>query len=183
MRNVYLMLMIGFGAGLITLGFIGIALSGHIEIQRRQDWVLVGQRAGASVSSFALNISGGDYYLGVFVWVHDSAEAFYSISDASGNQIVILCLEDTDQVSEWKYSEMYFHITDSGYYTFELLNATFSNIRSNARLYQSEYVDESSFPYQSLLLVGVFSLVAGVPLAIVGLADSHVQDSKVPYQN
>ena len=109
----YRMLMIGSGAGLITLGLIGIALSNSVEVQRQQDWVLVCQRAGASVSSFTLNLSLGDYYLGVFVWVHNYAEAFYKISDASGTQVVNIRLATTDQSSEWKYHEVYFQLIDS----------------------------------------------------------------------
>jgi len=164
------MLIIGLGAGLITLGFIGIVISNRIEVQRQQDWVLVGQRAGASVSSFALNLSIGDYYLEVFVWVHNYAEAFYSVSDANRNQIIVLRLANTDQSSEWKYSAMGLQIVDSGCYTFELYNATFSNSRSTAKLFQRRYVDELLYPYRSFLLAGVFSLVIGVPLVVVGLA-------------
>lgn len=164
------MLMIGLGAALITFGIVGIVLSDRVETQRRQDWALVCQRAGASVSSFALNLSVGYYYLGVSVWVHNSAEAFYSISDANRTQIVTLNLANTDQSSEWKYSEMYFQIIDSGYYNFELFNATFSSVRSFARLHQRRYVDEYLYPYRSFLWAGVFSLVVGVPLVVVGLA-------------
>jgi hypothetical protein len=170
LKNVYRMLMIGFGAGLITLGFIGVALSDRIEIQKRQSWVLVGQRAGASVASFSLNLSSGVHMLGVSVWVHNYAEAFYSISDVNGNHVVILRLTNTDQSSEWKYSEGYFQITDSGYYTFKLFNATFSSIRSTAKLFLEKYVDECSYPYRSFLWVGIVSLVIGVPLVVIGLA-------------
>jgi hypothetical protein len=162
--------MIGLGAALITFGIVGIVLSDRVETQRRQDWVFACQRAGASVSSFTANLSGGDYYLGVFVWVHNNAEAFYSISDANRAQIITLSLESTNQPSEWRYSEMYFRIIDSGYYTFELFNATFSNSRSIAKLFQRRYVDELLYPYQSFLWAGVFSLVVGVPLVVVGLA-------------
>jgi len=170
LRNIYRMLMIGLGAGLITLGLVGIVLSDRLEIQRRQDWVLVCQRAGAYVSSFTVNLSGGDYMLGAFVWVHNYAEAFYSISDANETQVVNICLATTDQSSEWKYSEGYFQIVDSGYYTFELVNATFSSVRSFARLSQRRYVDEYLYRYLSFLWAGVFSLVVGVPLVVVGLA-------------
>ncbi len=158
----YRMLIIGFAAGLITLGFVGIVLSNRMEIQRRQDWVLVAQRAGASVASFALNLSGGVYKLGVFVWVHNYAEAFYSISDVNENQIVLVRLANTDQSSEWKYSEGYFRIVDSGCYTFELFNATFSSVRSFVELYQRRYLDECLYPYRSFFWVGAFSLVVGV---------------------
>lgn len=168
----YRILMIGFGAGLITLGFVGIAWTDRMEIQRREDWVLVGQRAGASVASFTLNLSSGQYMLGVLVWVHNYAEAFYSISDANGNQVIILRLVNTDQSSEWKYSDRYFQITDSGDYTFKLFNATFSSVRSTAKLFQRTYLDECLYLYRNLLWVGVFSLVAGVPLVVVGVA-SH----------
>ena len=166
----YRMLMIGLGAALITLGLVGIALSDRMEVQRREDWVLVGQRAGTFVSSFSLNLSTGTYRLGVFVWVHNYAEAFYSISDANRTQVVTLGLATTDQSSEWKYSEGYFQIIDSGDYTFELFNATFSSVRSFARLSQRRYVDEYLYPYRSFLWVGVFSLVVGVSLVVVGLA-------------
>jgi len=162
--------MIGFGAGLITLGFVGIAVSNRMEIQRGEDWVLVGQRAGASVDSFTLKLSSGVHMLGVSVWVHNYAEAFYSISDVNGSQVVILRLPNTDQSSEWKYSEGYFQVTDSEYYTFKLFNATFSSTRSNAKLFLEKYVDEYSYPYRSFLWVGIVSLVIGVPLIVVGLA-------------
>ena len=55
----YRMVMIGFGAGLITLGLVGIALSNYMEVNRREDWVLVFQRAGASVANFSSNLSSG----------------------------------------------------------------------------------------------------------------------------
>ena len=177
LKKMYYMVMIGFGAGLITLGFVGIGLSGRMATQRREDWVLVSQRAGASVASFTLNLSSGVYMLGVSVWVHNYAEAFYLISDASENQIVILRLPNTDQLSEWLYNEGYFQIIDSGCYTFELFNATFSGIRSTAKLFQRIYSYESSYPYQSFLLVGAFSLVVGVPLLIVGLSDQFTRKS------
>jgi len=48
--------MIGFGAGLITLGFVGIALCNYVEVERQEDLVLVAQRAGASVANFSLNL-------------------------------------------------------------------------------------------------------------------------------
>ena len=165
------MLMIGFGVGLITLGFIGVALSNRMEIQRREDWVLVAQRAGASVASFTLNLSSGVYMLGVSVWVHNYAEAFYLISDDMGTQVVILRLPNTDQSSEWIYNEGYFQIIDSGCYTFELFNATFSDVRSSAKLLQRRYLDECLCPYRNFLWVGVFSLVVGVPLLVVGLVN------------
>ena len=164
------MLMIGFGVGLITLGFVGIALCNYMEVERRADWGLMCQRAGASVSSFTVNLSIGDYYLGVSVWVHNYAEGFYSISDVNGSQVVIVLLANTDQSSEWKYSEMSFQIIDSGYYTFELYNATSSSSRSIAKLYQRRYIDEYVYPYRSFLWAGVFSLIAGVSIAVVGLA-------------
>jgi len=176
------MLMIGLGAGLITLGIVGIALSDRVEIQRREDWVLVGQRAGASVSSFTLNLSYGTYKLGVFVWVHNYAEAFYSISDANRTIVVTLPLETTDQLSEWKYSEVQFQLSDSEYYTFELVNATFSRVRSFAKLFQKRYVDERLYPYRSFLWAGVFSLVVGVPLAVVSLA-SPIMHARGKKQN
>jgi len=170
--------MIGFGAGLITLGFVGIALSDRMEIQKREDWILVAQRAGASIASFALNLSSGDYTLGVSVWVHNYAEAFYSISDVNGNQVIIFRLTNTDQSSEWTYSEGYFQISDSGYYTFELFNATISSVRSTAKLLQRRYIDECLYPYRSFLWVGVFSLVIGVPLVVIGLASPLTPKSK-----
>jgi hypothetical protein len=37
-------------------------------------------------------------------------------------------------------------------------------------LYQRRYVDESLHPYRGFLWVGVFSLVVGAPLVVVGLA-------------
>jgi hypothetical protein len=166
------MLMIGFGAGLITLGFVGIALCNYVEVERREDWVLVWQRAGASVASSALNLSSGRYMLGVSVWVHNYAEGFYSISDVNGNQVVIVHLANTDQSSEWKYNEGYFQVIDSGYYTFELVNATFSSVRSTAQLSQRIYVDKFLYPYRSLFWVGVFFLVVGVPLVVVGSVTS-----------
>jgi len=172
------MLLIGFGVGLITLGFVGVALSDRLEIQRREDWVLTGQRAGASVASFSLNLSSGVYMLGVSMWVHNYAEAFYSISDSNANQVAILRLPNTDQSSEWVYSEIYFQITDSGHHTFELFNATVSSVRSTAKLLQRKYVDERLYPYQSFLLVGVFSLVVGVPLLVVGLASPFARKPK-----
>jgi hypothetical protein len=174
----YRMLMIGLGAALVTFGLVGIALSDRIEIQRRQDLVLVCQRAGASVSSFTVNLSTGDYVLGTFVWVHNNAEAFYSVSDANRTQVVSTPLATTDQSSEWKYSEGYFQIIDSGDYTFELFNATFSSVRSFARLSQRRYVDEYLYPYRSFLWVGVFSLVVGVPLVVVGLASPLMHTQK-----
>lgn len=164
------MIMIGLGAGLITLGFIGIVLSDRVEVQRRQDWILLTQRAGASVSSFTLNLSDGEYVLGVSLWVHNYAEGFYSISDANGTDVVTLSLDNTDQPSEWKYCERYFQVIDSGYYTFKLFNATFSNVRSAMKLLQRRYVDELLYPYRSFLWAGVFSLVIGTPLVVVGLA-------------
>ena len=164
------MLMLGLGASLITLGFAGIALSNLTEVQRRQEWVLAGQRAGTSVASFTMNLSSGDYKLGVFVWVHNYAEAFYSISDANGNEVVISRLPNTDQSSEWKYSEGYFQLVDSGLYTFELYNATFSSIRSTAQVFQRIYVDEYLHPYRSFLWIGIVSLIAGIPLVVAGLA-------------
>jgi hypothetical protein len=166
----YRMLMIGLGAALITFGLVGIALSDHFEIQTRQDWVLVHQRAGASMSSFTVNLSSGDYYLEVFVWVHNYAEGFYSVSDANKTQVVTLHLASTDQSSEWKYSAMGFQIIDSGYYTFELFNATFSSSRSTAKLFLRRYMDERLYPYRNLLWAGVFCVVLGVPLAVVGIA-------------
>lgn len=166
------MLMIGFGAGLITLGFVGVALSDRVEIQKRQDWVWVAQRAGASVASFTLNLSSGDYSLGVSVWVHNHAEGFYSISDVDGNQVVIIRLANTDKSSEWKYCDGYFHLVDSEVYTFELFNATFSSVRSTVHLFQRRNLDECLHPYRNFFWVGVFSLVVGVPLVVVGLASS-----------
>ena len=163
--------MIGFGVGLITLGFIGVTLSNRMEFQKREDWVLIAQRAGASVAFFTLNLSTGWYMLGVSVWVHNYAESFYLISDAIGTQVVILRLPNTDQSNEWIYNEGYFQIIDSGYYTFELFNATFSNVRSSARLLQRKYLDECLYPYRSFLLVGVFSLVVGAPLLVIGLVN------------
>jgi hypothetical protein len=174
----YRMLMIGFGAGLITLGFIGIALCNYVEVERREDWVLVFQRAGASVTSFTLNLSSGQYMLGVSVWVHNYAEGFYSISDVNGSQVVIVRLANTDQPSEWKYNEGYFKVIDSGYYTFELFNATFSSVRSTAQLSQRIYVDKFLYPYRSFLWVGVFFLVVGVPLVVVGSATSLLPNPK-----
>jgi hypothetical protein len=131
------------------------------------------------VSSFTVNLSTGDYYLGVSVWVHNSAEGFYSVSDANRTQVVTLGLATTDQSSEWKYSEIGFHLIDSGYYTFELFNATFSNIRSTAKLFQRRYVDELLYPYRGFLWTGIFSLVIGVPLAVVGLASSLTPKPKI----
>jgi hypothetical protein len=157
---------------LITLGFVGIALCNYVEVERREDWVLVWQRAGASVASSALNLSSGRYMLGVSVWVHNYAEGFYSISDVNGNQVVIVHLANTDQSSEWKYNEGYFQVIDSGYYTFELVNATFSSVRSTAQLSQRIYVDKFLYPYRSLFWVGVFFLVVGVPLVVVGSVTS-----------
>jgi hypothetical protein len=174
--------MIGLGAGLITLGFVGIALSDRMEIQRRQDWILVCQRAGASVSSFATNLSAEYYYLGVSVWVHNYAEGFYSVLDANRTQVIILHLANTDQSSEWKYSETSFQITDSGYYTFELYNATSSSFHSTAKLYQRKYVDEYVYPYRSFLWAGVFSLIAGVSIAVVGFASQLTPNSKTEEQ-
>jgi len=164
------MLMIGFGAGLITLGFVGIALFNYMEVGKQEDWVLVFQRAGASVTPFTLNLSSGLYMLGVSVWVHNYAEGFYSISNVNGSQVVIVRLANTDQSSEWKYNEGYFQVVDSGYYTFELVNATFSSVRSTAQLLQRRYIDEYVYPYRSFLWAGVFSLIAGVSIAVVGLA-------------
>lgn len=166
------MLMIGFGVGLITLGFVGISLCNRTEVQKREDWVLVSQRAGESVASFTLNLSSGVYMLGVSVWVHNYAEAFYSVSDTNGSQLVILRLPNTDQSSEWKYSDVYFQTVHSGCHIFELSNATFSSVRSTAKLFQKVYVDEFLYPYQNFLWIGVFSLVVGVPLVVVGLASS-----------
>jgi hypothetical protein len=168
----YRMLMIGFGAGLITLGFVGIALCNYVEVERREDLVLVFQRAGASVANFSLNLSSGRYMLGVSVWVHNYAEGYYSISDVNGSQVVIVRLANTDQSSEWKYNEGYFQVIDSGYYTFELFNATFSSVRSTAQLLQRICVDKFLYPYRSLFWVGVFFLVVGVPLVVVGSATS-----------
>ena len=116
--------------------------------------------------------------LGVSMWVHNYAEAFYSISDSNANQVVIIRLPNTGQSSEWIYSEVYFQITDSGHYTFELFNATVSNVRSIAKLLQRKYVDERFYPYRSFLWVGVFSLVVGVPLLVVGLARSSARKPK-----
>ena len=143
--------MIGFGAGLITLGFVGIALFNYMEVGKQEDWVLVFQRAGASVTPFTLNLSSGLYMLGVSVWVHNYAEGFYSISNVNGSQVVIVRLANTDQSSEWKYNEGYFQVVDSGYYTFELVNATFSSVRSTAQLLQRRYIDEYVYPYRSFL--------------------------------
>jgi hypothetical protein len=164
------MLMIGFGVGLITLGFVGAALCNYVEVERREDWGLVFQRAGVSVTSFTLNLSSGLYMLGVSVWVHNYAEGFYSVLDANRTQVIILRLANTDQSSEWKYNEEYFEVIDSGYYTFELFNATFSSVRSTAQLFQRRYIDEYVYPYRSFLWAGVFSLIAGVSIAVVGLA-------------
>jgi len=172
------MLMIGFGAGLITLGFVGIALCNYMKVERREDWVLVFQRAGASVSSFTVNLSTGVYYLGVSVWVHNYAEGFYSISDVNGSQVAIVRLANTDQSSEWKYNDGYFEVIDSGYYTFELFNATFSGVRSTVRLLQRIYVDQFLYPYQSFFWIGVFFLVVGVPLVVIGSATSLLPNPK-----
>ena len=174
----YRMLMIGFGAGLITLGFVGIALCNYMKVERREDWVLVFQRAGASVSSFTVNLSTGVYYLGVSVWVHNYAEGFYSISDVNGSQVAIVRLANTDQSSEWKYNDGYFEVIDSGYYTFELFNATFSGVRSTVRLLQRIYVDQFLYPYQSFFWIGVFFLVVGVPLVVIGSATSLLPNPK-----
>jgi hypothetical protein len=174
----YRMLMIGFGAGLITLGFVGIALCNYMEVGKQADWVLVFQRAGASVTPFTSNLSSGRYMLGVSVWVHNYAEGFYSISDINGSQVAIVRLANTDQSSEWKYNEGYFELIDSGYYTFELFNATFSSVRSTAQLLQRIYVDKFLYPYQSLFWVGVFFLVVGVPLVVVGSATSLLPNPK-----
>jgi hypothetical protein len=172
------MLMIGFGAGLITLGFVAIALSNYREAEKQEDWVLVCQRAGASVADFSLNLSSGRYMLGVTVWVHNYAEGFYSISDVNGSQVVIIPLPNTGQSSEWKYNEGYFELVDSGYYTFELFNATFSSVRSTAQLFQRRYVDNFLYPYQSFLWIGIFFLVVGVPLMVVGSATSLLPNPK-----
>ena len=174
----YRMLMIGFGVGLITLGFVGIALCNYVEVERREDWVLVFQRAGVSVTSFTLNLSSGLYMLGVSVWVHNYAEGFYSVLDANRTQVIILRLANTDQSSEWKYNEEYFEVIDSGYYTFELVNATFSSVRSTAQLLQRRYIDEYVYPYRSFLWAGVFFLVVGVPLVVVGSATSLLPNPK-----
>jgi hypothetical protein len=172
------MLMIGFGAGLITFGFVGAALSNYMEVNRREDWVLMFQRAGASVANFSLNLSSGRYMLGVSVWIHNYAEGFYSISDVNGSEVVIVPLANTDQSSEWKYNEVYFELIDSGYYSFKLLNATFSSVRSIAELFQRIYVNEFLYPYRSFFWIGVFSLVVGVPLVVVGTATSLLPNSK-----
>jgi len=170
--------MIGFGAGLITLGFVGIALLNYMEVGKQADWVLVFQRAGASVSSFTVNLSTGEYYLGVSVWVHNYAEGFYSISDVNGSQVVIVRLANTDQSSEWKYNDGYIEVIDSGYYTFELVNATFSSVRSTVQLFQRIDVDKFLYPYQSFFWMGVFFLVVGVPLVVVGSATSLLPNPK-----
>lgn len=172
------MLMIGLGAALITFGLVGIALSDRMEIQRRQDWVLVCQRAGASVSSFALTLATGEYNMRVWLWVYNRTDGFYAISDINRNQIVVLNLATTEQSSEWKLSDTYFQIIDSGHYTFELFNATFSNAHSTAKLYHNTYVDDYSYPYRSLFWVGVFSLVIGAPLVAVGLANQLIPNPK-----
>jgi len=174
----YRMLMIGFGASLITLGFVGIALYNYIQVERREEWVLMFQRAGASVANFSLNLSSGGYMLGVSVWIHNYAEGFYSISDVNGSQVVIVPLANTDQSSEWKYNTRYFQVLHSGYYTFELFNATFSSVRSIAQLFQRIYVDEFLYPYRSFFWIGVFFLVVGVPLVVVGTATSFLPNSK-----
>ena len=119
------MLMIGFGAGLITLGFFGIALCNYMKVEKRENWVLEFQRAGASVTSFTLNLSSCQHNLQVWLWVHNYTEAFYTVSDIDRNQIAILNLATTEQSNEWKHSDTYFQIIDSGYYTFELFNAPF----------------------------------------------------------
>lgn len=170
--------MIGFGAGLITLGFVGIALCNYMQVGKQADWVLVLQRAGTSVTSFTLNLSSGWYMLGVSVWVHNYAEGFYSISNVNGSQVVIVRLANTDQSSEWKYNEGYFQLIDSGYYTFELVNATFSSIRSTVQLSQRIYVDQFLYPYQSFFWIGVFFLVVGVPFVVVGSATSLLPNPK-----
>ena len=174
----YRMLMIGFGAGLITLGFVGIALCNYMEVDRREDWVLMFQRAGVSVANFSVNLSSGRYMLGVSVWIHNYAEGFYSISDVNGSEVAIVPVANTDQSSEWKYNEVYFELVDSGYYSFKLLNATFSSVRSIVELFQRIYVDESLYPYQSFFWIGVFSLVIGVSLVVVGTATSLLPNSK-----
>ncbi len=170
MKNTYRILIIGLGASLITLGFVGIALSNRVEINKRQDWGLVAQRAGASVASFTLNLSTGGHNLRVWLWVHNYADAYYTVSDINGNQIVILNLATTEQFKEWKHSDAYFQIIDPGYYTFELFNATFCRNYSTAKLYRLTYMNEHFYPYQDLLWVGTFSLVTGALLVIVGLA-------------
>lgn len=172
LKDVYRILMIGFGAGLITLGFVGIALSNRAEVQRREDWVLVAQRAGASVASFTVNLSIGRHNLRVWLWVHNYSEGFYVGSDTNGNQIFILNLATAEQLNEWEVSDTYFQIFDPGYHTFELFNATFSRIHSNAKLYQHTDVNEYLYPYQSLFWVGAVFLVIGVPLVVVGSASS-----------
>jgi hypothetical protein len=174
----YRMLMIGLGAALITFGFVGIALSNHVETQKRQDWALVCQRAGASVSSFTVNLSVGDYYLGVLVWVHNYTDGFYAISDSNRNQIVVLNLATTDQSNELKLSDAYFQIIDLGYYTFELFNATYSSAHSTAKLYHQTYVDAYLYSYRSLFWVGVFSLVIGAPVVVVGSAAPLIQNPR-----
>ena len=168
----YRMLMIGFGAGLITLGFVGIALCNYMEVERQEDLVLVAQRAGASIANFSSNLSSNQHNLRVWLWVHNYTEAFYAVSDIDRNQIAILNLATTEQSNEWKYSDTYFQIINSGYYTFELFNATFSRNHSTLKLYQCTYVDEYLYPYQSLFWVGIFFLVIGVPLTVVGVASS-----------
>jgi hypothetical protein len=172
------MLMIGLGAALITFGLVGIALSDHVEIQRRQSWALVCQRAGASVSSLTLNLSIGEYNLRVSLWVHNYTDGLYAISDINRNQIIILNLATTEQTNEWKISDVYFQIIDPGYYTFELYNATFSNAHSTVKLYYNTYVDEYLYPYRSLFWVGVFSLVIGAPLVVIGLANPLMLNSR-----
>jgi len=164
------MLMIGLGAGLVTLGLVGIALSNSVEVQRRQDWVLVCQRAGISVSSFTLNLSVGHYKIEVLVWVHNYVEGFYKILDANKTQIINLRLPSTDKLNDWVYYEGGFQLVDPGTYTFELVNATFSNVRSTVRLLQQKYLDEYIYPYRGFLWAEIFSLIVGVPLVVVALA-------------
>jgi hypothetical protein len=154
----------------MTLGVIGIAVSNRVCTQSREDWVLAGQRAGASVESFTLNLSSGEYKLVVWLWVHDYAEGHYVVSDMNKNRVAILRLVNTDQSSEWKYIENSFQIVSSGYYTFGLFNATFSKVRSTMRLFQRIHSDVHFRPYRDFYWVGSFSLVLGVPLVVVGLA-------------
>jgi hypothetical protein len=170
--------MIGLGVSLMTLGFIGIVISDRMEIQRREDWVLVGQRAGASVSSLTMNLSIGEYNLRVWLWVHNYTDGFYAISDINGNQIVILSLVATEQLNEWKLNDLYFQIIDQGCYTFELFNATFSSIHSTAKLYYHTHVDAYLYPYRSLFWFGIFSLVIGTPLIVVGLVNPLIPNPK-----
>jgi len=160
-------MMIGFGSGLIILGFIFIGLSYTTTTQERKIWTNVAQRAGNSIASFEESLSSGQYQIAVSYWA-TSPYSQYKVFD-DGNQVLTIWLNGTEKSMEWQSYSRSFTINSFGTYRFELSGASPSSTHSSMRLDYLSTTYDYVHPYQSLILLGMMFLMIGIALVVTGI--------------